>query len=186
MFLFQVLTNQSFEFLPLLNYLDLSRNRLASVQVNPDLGDFRGLQFLDLSSNLFTDLSAISLFVPSLVSVILCHNQLTHFSNMTFGKMPNLRVMKLQYNNISVLSSNAFANMSQLQELQLNRNRLRAIPANLFRDLRRLALNLEDNFLDELDENLFSKDKIDRLEYLNLDRNNFTVSILLAAATTLL
>ncbi|XP_066265995.1 leucine-rich repeat-containing protein 4C-like isoform X2 [Branchiostoma lanceolatum] len=101
-----------------LEYLNLSRNQLATIE-NDSFHDLVRLKVLDLSQNRFVS-------VPCL----------------EFRKLANLRILDLSRNPITLLSQNCFDYLDELEKLFLSDTKLGNVKAATFRHLGSL------NFLD--------------------------------------
>eukprot|EP00903_Cladosiphon_okamuranus_P021671 g19924.t1 len=131
--------------LPFLHDLDISHNRLTSIDSLRDLSHHRNLQDLDLSHNAVEVLEGLSALkclrtlkmnnnkirrieglggLP-LVELHLDHNYIEKAENVGFDKLPNLRVLRLGYNAIRNLSN--LKNCVSLATLDVRFNKVSAV-----------------------------------------------------------
>eukprot|EP00058_Branchiostoma_floridae_P015229 XP_002600717.1 hypothetical protein BRAFLDRAFT_83459 [Branchiostoma floridae] len=177
--------------------IDLSRNKISSVEVgafdwqadslyqlslnNNELetlpvGVFRNLSkfsFLDLDDNLISSLS-VGLFrgLPELLSISLNGNRIASLPVGIFADLPSLSEVKLARNKIKNIVNILPALPSELSSLDLKGNGLGNLRAAVFSGMPKLeSLELEANEMDSLPKNLFLG--LDKLSVLRLDHNMF-------------
>ncbi|XP_035689754.1 insulin-like growth factor-binding protein complex acid labile subunit [Branchiostoma floridae] len=176
--------------------IDLSRNKISSVEVGAfdwqadslyqlslnnneletlSVGVFRNLSkfsFLDLDDNSISSLS-VGLFrgLPKLVSISLNGNRISSLPVGIFADLP-LSELKLARNKIKNIDNILPALPSELSSLDLKGNGLGNLRAAVFSELPKLeSLKLEANEMDSLPKNLFLG--LDKLSVLRLDHNMF-------------
>lgn len=142
-----------------LEYLDVSRNRLQSVDVtgNPETHIrvfFNHLRFLDLSYNQLKSLPETFFYCMGSLEVLnVSHNCISSFSltnkrllqsvkvinlshnslqSLTFGEntLQSLEKLHLQGNNLAVLDPQIFQRLPSLNHLQLQQNNLKICPSD--------------------------------------------------------
>ncbi|XP_044204920.1 leucine-rich repeat neuronal protein 2-like [Thunnus albacares] len=118
----------------------------------PDLTD------LDLSQNRFSRVRTItqSSSLPSLLSLHLEENHLSHLPEASFFSLPALQELFLSHNNLHSVAPGAFTGLDSLLRLHINNNRLTTIDPRWFRALPRLeVLMLGGNPVEALPERGF-------------------------------
>ncbi|XP_055334952.1 chaoptin-like [Paramacrobiotus metropolitanus] len=172
----KVFNGFAFDMLTKLQHLDLSSNQLQSVHPKNPFEKFPSLKTVILSDNNLKEF-ALRDFVAnsSIVRLIMEHCHLLRLSIGTFDNMEHLRELRLNDNNIAEMQEGLFSSTPQLQIIDLQRNDISSLSENVFRQIRRLELlDLGYNKLESLKRNTFAKEKIDRLENLNLEGNRLT------------
>ncbi|XP_077458697.1 leucine-rich repeat neuronal protein 2 [Stigmatopora argus] len=138
--------------------LHLQGNNLSETDVVA-LGWLPNLTDLDLSQNYFNCVSVITqnLSLPSLLSLHLEENHLSHLPDASFSSLLALQELFLSHNNLCSIAPGAFAGLNSLLRLHLNNNRLTTIDPMWFGDLQNLEiLMLGGNPVDTLPEQGFS------------------------------
>ena len=131
--------------LPNLEYLDLSQNRLISIEEN-SFSDLKILKNLNLSGNkldLESDFDNISYFRNQLdlESLDLSFNQIKYLdSNLTFKNLISLKALNLSYNKLKSIDSFVFGYLNKLNELNLASNNLSLLKKNCFFNLINLKM----------------------------------------------
>ncbi|XP_057700927.1 leucine-rich repeat neuronal protein 2-like [Corythoichthys intestinalis] len=131
---------------------NLSEMDAVALRRLPNLTD------LDLSQN---DLGCVrvitqNLSLPSLLSLHLEENQLSHLPETSFSSLLALQELFLSHNNLRSIAPGAFAGLNALLRLHLNNNRLRNIDPRWFGDLQKLeVLMLGGNPVETLPEQGF-------------------------------
>lgn len=145
------------EFFIQLEYLDLARNRLSSVDFK-EFTKTTALKFLNTSHNSIVDLKDSSVITAlyssqstmptlssrdtelpdpeilrrltkiSITTFILDHNSIRTISNLTFIRWHRLQRLDLSYNAIDSIDSLSFAGLGKLEYLNLRGNRLKQVP----------------------------------------------------------
>lgn len=100
-----------------LQYLDLSNNKISSLSRNVDLSLFENIRVLDLSNNMITTIPKAG-----------------------FPNGRRLEVLNLSSNQIDILESNCFDDLTNLEELRLNKNKLSSFPKTLFKKMSKLRV----------------------------------------------
>lgn len=191
----ETLESGAFHSLVRLHTLDLSHNRLSSV--NPKWFLYiTGLKELVLSFNKFTHLDSSALsglrmlerldvshnFILSvhqntfnyvhntLTMLDLSHNHLGKIESDLFSEMVSLDMLDLSHNNLSNIPKDAFSDLYSLSKVELNSNKLTSLPEHSFYFLRSLEhLNLSSNSLAELQDGIFRS--APALKVLDLSNN---------------
>lgn len=113
---------------------------------------------LDLSQNRFSRVRTItqSSSLPSLLSLHLEENHLSHLPEASFFSLPALQELFLSHNNLHSVAPGAFTGLDSLLRLHINNNRLTTIDPRWFRALPRLeVLMLGGNPVEALPERGF-------------------------------
>lgn len=141
----------SFENLTMLEFIDLSRNRISLLKCS-DFANLKYLKKLYLYSNrisnlpvcIFKDLSNLEILkmgsnkilsighafendLPSLKELQVTYNKLSTLKKESFKGLSNLRTLDLGDNQISVIEELAFSGLLNLTDLLLSSNKLKAI-----------------------------------------------------------
>ncbi|AWP03059.1 putative leucine-rich repeat neuronal protein 2-like [Scophthalmus maximus] len=97
---------------------------------------------LDLSQNRFSRVRTItqSSSLPSLLSLHLEENHLSHLPESSFSSLPALQELFLSHNNLHSIAHGAFTGLDSLLRLHINNNRLTTIDPRWFRALPRLEV----------------------------------------------
>lgn len=113
---------------------------------------------LDLSQNRFSRVRTItqSSSLPSLLSLHLEENHLSHLPEASFSSLPALQELFLSHNNLHLIAPGAFIGLDSLLRLHINNNRLTTVDPRWFRALPRLeVLMLGGNPVEALPERGF-------------------------------
>ncbi|XP_049445039.1 leucine-rich repeat neuronal protein 2 [Epinephelus fuscoguttatus] len=113
---------------------------------------------LDLSQNRFSHVRTItqSSSLPSLLSLHLEENHLSHLPEASFSSLPALQELFLSHNNLHAIAPGAFTGLDSLLRLHINNNRLTTVDPRWFRALPRLeVLMLGGNPVEALPERGF-------------------------------
>ncbi|XP_071131840.1 insulin-like growth factor-binding protein complex acid labile subunit [Mytilus edulis] len=144
--------NETFHYLKLLVLLDLSFNRIFTM--NEDA--FEGLQ----------NLRSLYLSKNSRYPV----DENLSLPKNVFKYLVNLTVLDLSYNNIDSLHEETLNGLLNLQQLKLNNNLLKELPNDSFQYTPKLAiLDLSNNFLNNVTEGVFNG--LRNLHHLYLNGN---------------
>lgn len=110
------LSEQDFEGLSFINFIQLSNNELTSFE--PDLfNELSGLQHLDISSN-----------------------KLVEFPSKFFEKMNSLTFLNASRNELKKLEADLFPRRNSLDEIYFDRNSLDEIDPKIFRNLKKVKI----------------------------------------------
>ncbi|XP_024126877.1 leucine-rich repeat neuronal protein 2 [Oryzias melastigma] len=137
--------------------LRLQSNLLSALDTAA-LSGLSNLTDLDLSQNRFSHVRMLtqSSPLPSLLSLHLEENHLSHLHNASFLSLPALQELFLSHNNLHSISPGAFIGLDYLLRLHINNNRLTTVDPQWFRALPRLeVLMLGGNPVDALPEKGF-------------------------------
>ncbi|XP_055588501.1 chaoptin isoform X2 [Uranotaenia lowii] len=170
------LKNRCFTHLRGLKRLDLSENRIDSIEPNAfteighSLVSLRishglGQQMLQVPHEAFRQLTAVE-------ALDLSNNKLKSLNENSFHFMRNLVSVELHDNQIDVLQKGTFQGdiHNKLAMISLRYNNLKQIPSHSFVDLEELsALYLDDNRIESIDKRAFMN--LDNLKHLNLRGN---------------
>ncbi|XP_070703747.1 leucine-rich repeat neuronal protein 2 [Pempheris klunzingeri] len=113
---------------------------------------------LDLSQNRFSRVRTItqSSSLPSLLSLHLEENHLSHLPEASFSSLPKLQELFLSHNNLHSIAPGAFTGLDSLLRLHINNNRLTTVDPRWFRALPHLeVLMLGGNPVEALPERGF-------------------------------
>ncbi|KAG9471865.1 hypothetical protein GDO78_022448 [Eleutherodactylus coqui] len=141
----QSITEDVFTTMPMLKFVNLSRNCLESFQFG-DIAKLDSLEELDLSENLIQNMSLGTGSLPSLQVLHLQNNQLHTVESRTFQDLPSIATINLQSNNVDLCGMNLeaarqkpgthacifFYNIPTLQYLNLRQNMLETLPQFAF------------------------------------------------------
>ncbi|XP_077384823.1 leucine-rich repeat neuronal protein 2 [Festucalex cinctus] len=131
---------------------NLSEMEAAVLRGLPNLTD------LDLSQNHFGCVKAITqnLSLPSLLSLHLEENHLSHLPNASFSSLLALQELFLSHNNLYSIAPGAFTGLDSLLRLHINNNRLTTVNPRWFGALQNLeVLMLGGNPVETLPEQGF-------------------------------
>ncbi|XP_077430203.1 leucine-rich repeat neuronal protein 2-like [Vanacampus margaritifer] len=131
---------------------NLSEMDAAALHGLPNLTD------LDLSQNHFSCVKTITqnLSVPSLLSLHLEENHLSHLPEASFSSLLALQELFLSHNNLYSIAPGAFTGLDSLLRLHINNNRLTTVNPRWFEALQNLeVLMLGGNPVETLPEQGF-------------------------------
>ena len=167
--------------LPLLEFLNLSNNRLSSL---PEEFALRAssLRTLALNDNALTDLPWTIAGMRSLSSLHVAHNALVSSGLPTaLWALSALRTLDLSYNKLSELPS-GIGDLANLADLRLSGNALSGLPSELGRITSLEALYAADNLLASVPASLFL---LPKLQECVLDGNPLAALPLIADVSTM-
>ncbi|KAK7926017.1 hypothetical protein WMY93_008327 [Mugilogobius chulae] len=183
-----------------LEYLDVSRNQIQSVNVTgtysgqifflctclaqpPSLTKhhtcFHHLRYLDMSYNNFQSLPECLFYTMLSLEVLnISNNCITSFS-LSRDLLPKVRILNLSENSLQTFQITQ-KSLPSLEELYLNGNTLTTLDFNTFQSLPSLRLlHLQQNDLQMCPQNILddfgsciSFESVSHLEYLDLSENN--------------
>ncbi|XP_028260735.1 leucine-rich repeat neuronal protein 2-like [Parambassis ranga] len=134
------------------------QSNLLSVLDTAVLHGLPNLTDLDLSQNRFSRVRTITQRspLPSLLSLHLEENHLSHLPHSSFSSLPTLQELFLSHNNLHSIAPGAFTGLDSLLRLHINNNRLTNVDPRWFRALPRLeVLMLGGNPVEALPERGF-------------------------------
>lgn len=137
--------------------LRLQSNLLSDLDTTA-LHRLPNLTDLDLSQNRFSRVRPItqSSPLPSLLSLHLEENHLSHLPEASFSSLPALQELFLSHNNLHSIAPGAFTGLDSLLRLHINNNRLTTVDPRWFSTLPRLeVLMLGGNPVEALPERGF-------------------------------
>ncbi len=154
--------------------MDLSTRGISALSAD-DFDDVTGLQTLNLSSNVLTDLpTGVFSNLTNLRILDLSLNSLTTLTAVTFNNLRRLETLNLSSNQMTNLPADVFSDLTNLRTLNLSSNSLTTLTAATFKNLRRLeTLNLSSNQMSGLPADIFSN--LTNLRTLNLSFNSLTI-----------
>jgi insulin-like growth factor-binding protein complex acid labile subunit len=168
-------------FLPNLEYLDLSQNRLISIK-NESFLNMNQLKHLNLSYNkldLESEFNNISYFHgQSLLETLdLSFNEIKYLnSNLTFQYLNSLKYLNLSNNRLNSLNAYRFRFLYNLSDLNLASNNISFLNESSFINLVNLKiLKMTSNQINSTDFLQLNKNDLYNLEYLELEENNITL-----------
>jgi Leucine-rich repeat (LRR) protein len=168
-------------FLPNLEYLDLSQNRLISIK-NESFLNMDKLKHLNLSNNkldLESEFNNVSYFHgKSLLETLdLSFNEIKYLdSNLTFQYLNSLKYLNLSNNKLNSLNAYVFGFLYNLSDLHLASNNISFINGRCFFNLRNLKkLILNNNQINSIDFLQLNKNDLYNLEYLDLEENKIAL-----------
>ncbi|XP_049766208.1 lutropin-choriogonadotropic hormone receptor-like [Schistocerca cancellata] len=111
---------------PRLRSLDVRSNKLTRI---PDLSGCKDLRVLDLSSNRIASLEGQPFLGLSLLhDLLLAHNSIHRLPKDAFEGLPRLQVLDLEDNRITDIHPEAFLPFTQLEDLNLGENTFPVLP----------------------------------------------------------
>lgn len=134
------------------------QSNLLSVLDTAVLHGLPNLTDLDLSQNRFSRVRTITQgsSLPSLLSLHLEENHLSHLPDDSFSSLPGLQELFLSHNNLHSIAPGAFTGLDSLLRLHINNNRLTTVDPQWFRALPNLeVLMLGGNPVEALPEQGF-------------------------------
>ncbi|KAK2726825.1 chaoptin-like [Artemia franciscana] len=151
----------------------LKRNQL--IEVKKDLLDsFPNMQEMDISENHIEKMPYdFSRSLPFLSHIDLSRNRIKSIDSLQFSGMFRLRCIDLSFNQIKDISADAFQNSTQLHFINLGHNMIEDLKVETFQGIAKLNLNLESNKLSTLSHLIFERNKVQKLQSLNLASNQF-------------
>lgn len=180
------LAAKTFQNLKFLQFFDLSRNTIQTINVHA----FEGLNSLRrlLLNNNYIGIIQSNTFgrLKKLDSLDLSGNSLKTFSGDLFGTTPKkLRKLFLKANHLENIEPHTFETIPNVDFLVLTDNAISALDENLLLPLQNLKkLHINHNLLDELSLKLFRT--TERLQELYIDHNRFTYFPFAAASSELM
>lgn len=155
---------------PLLEVLDLSKNRFETVPLLLFENSGSRMKQLVLSSNRISLLSA-NLFrnFSHLQTLDLGNNRISEISNSCFNGLTELQQLQLSRNSIYHVGFDIFNSLIQLLELDLSSNMLLEVPVAIGRLFKLKMLNLSGNQISKTYKFLFNK--LPHLHSLDLSYN---------------
>ena len=148
--------------LPNILRLELSGNRISSLEFFNNEETFTNLQYLDLSKNIIRNLTAIK--VPKLIYLNLSNNEILNTDQ--FLGHPNLKIFELRGNKIANIAG--LKAMPKLEELYLSENNIAFF--DTLEDLALLKrLHLRKNNISVIEEDRVPE--LPELVYLNIREN---------------
>lgn len=111
--------------------------------------DFRNIQMKYLPNG-------FGVVFPKLIRFEVLHAQLKSINRMNFGRMKNLKVLRVPFNDLQRLSEDTFHDLPNLEEIDLMSNSLHALPSKLLANLTRLkSFDARHNEIDFLAKDFF-------------------------------
>lgn len=149
---------------PYLLKVELTSNRISSLEIFNSPHTFQYLQTLDISKNLITLLTPIEL--PKLTHLKLMNNQISSAS--AFKGHPSLKVLELRANKLASLEG--ISDMPELEELYLAENSINSLCGlNKLPKLRKI--HMRKNTISALEKEKLPD--LHGLAYLNIRENEF-------------
>ncbi|XP_015118099.1 toll-like receptor 7 [Diachasma alloeum] len=178
---------------PEIHHLDLSNNRIASLQ--HEVGLYNNLESLDLSSNIIHTLGYENFqWLENLITLNVSNNAVRNITKKSLKGLISLRNLDLSNNNITDLEEQSFHSTNKLEYLNLSGNSLMSLPKGLLNNLPSIIildlsrnsllempssnllltptlvnLNLATNFIETIPPDSLST--LTSLKYLNLANN---------------
>lgn len=148
--------------LPNLLRLELSNNKITTLDFFNNEETYLNLQYLDLSRNMIRNLTSIKL--PKLIHLILSNNEIINTDS--FLGHPNLKILELRANKIANISG--IKSMPKLEELYLSENSISTLDSlEEMTSLKKIHLR-KNNFVTFDEEKL---PELPELVYINLRDN---------------
>lgn len=160
---------RAFENLTNLNLLALNDNLLNEIPVG--LGKLRKLQYLDLGKNRITSVQNVSFEgLEILTGINLSENLITNISRDAFITLSSVQEINLEANKIKHVDQSAFSSNPTIIAIRLNNNQLEDI-SGVFTSLPALEwLNVSDNYIKSFDYSHLPKS----LRWLDMHKNHIT------------
>ncbi|XP_063973494.1 leucine-rich repeats and immunoglobulin-like domains protein 3 [Diachasmimorpha longicaudata] len=135
---------------PEIHHLDLSNNRIASLQ--HEVGLYNNLVSLDLSSNIIHTLGYENFqWLENLITLNVSNNAVRNITKKSLKGLISLRNLDLSNNNITDLEEQSFHSTNKLEYLNLSGNSLMSLPEGLLNNLPSIIiLDLSRNSLLEM------------------------------------
>ncbi|XP_027009246.2 toll-like receptor 22 [Tachysurus fulvidraco] len=131
--------NNLFRNLPMLEFIDLSRNQISTLTCS-DFANLTRLNSLYLFSNRISKLpSCVFKDLNNLEILRLGTNKLLTIGGVFKNNLPFLKVLELEFNKLSIIYNETFRGLSGLQTLRLGDNQISKIEAEAFFGLRNLT-----------------------------------------------
>lgn len=157
-----------------LSFLDLSFNQIQMIESIAKAGVTR-LETLIISHNIITTINDTTFKNFSLLKILdLSFNHLTSIGPI-FDSIPRLKHLSMAHNNLTSLRFTVFTHLRLLESLDVSNNRLTRIyieaKSPVFQYLQRI--NMESNFITNVELSSQLSSTIPNLRYLNLLDNKF-------------
>lgn len=154
--------------------LDLSRNKIRSINSSELTSSASYLRHLNLCQNLIKELSVDSLqTLVSLQELDVSENVIYAIHVNSFDALEALTVLNLSGNQLDQLKHEWFQGLSNLTVLDLSHNKIQALNNVVFWSLHHLVnLRLDYNSISSV--GLLSMKGLDSLRYLNVSHNRIT------------
>jgi Leucine rich repeat len=151
------LGQKRFEGLNMLKELNVTKNKLQSLNGNEFSEDLHSLEVLNLKSNQISEIPSNEFtYLLSLKKVYLDENDLKTIDKKLFVNNVNLQIVSLSACYIDQLHFKTFSTLSMLQEINLSLNRLVSLDSELFRNnVNLITIDLSYNNLQEIESNIF-------------------------------
>ncbi|BES90893.1 IGc2 [Nesidiocoris tenuis] len=131
------------------------------------------LQFLDLSFNVLTVLNSSTLLKHVPLQTLNLNNNLVRQIEGNFSMLRDLVDLKLSHNELAYLKKESFRTFTSLKKLDINKNKLTAIGGLTFKGSDKLKiLRLRQNAISKLEDGAFWG--LQNLQILRLDHNDVT------------
>jgi insulin-like growth factor-binding protein complex acid labile subunit len=186
-------SNRTFQYLNSLKYLDLSNNRLNSLDAFI-FGFLYNLSDLHLASNNISFLNGRCFFkLRNLKKLILKNNQINSIDFLQLNKndLNNLEYLELEENKITLINETLFQSFVYLFHLNLNSNPIQSIYENTFKSLKLLKTlrvsntkidslflnsNLKELDLSFLNASISNIEQLTNIEWINLANSKVNCS----------
>jgi insulin-like growth factor-binding protein complex acid labile subunit len=195
-------SNRTFQYLNSLKYLNLSNNRLNSLDAFI-FGFLYNLSDLHLASNNISFLNGRCFFnLRNLKKLILKNNQINSIDFLQLNKndLYNLDYLELEENNITLIHETLFQSFVYLFHLNLNSNPIKSIFENTFKSLKLLKTlrvsntkidslflnsNLQELDLSYLNVSISGIEQLTKIEWINLANSkvNCSFGLFLSSST---
>ncbi|XP_026794334.2 toll-like receptor 22 [Pangasianodon hypophthalmus] len=124
--------NNSFLNLPMLEFIDLSRNRINKLTCS-DFANLTQLNTLYLYSNKISTIPSCAFKDLNNLEILrLGSNKLLKIGTVFENALPSLKVLQVTFNKLSTLSKESFKGLSNLRTLDLGDNQISEIEAKTF------------------------------------------------------
>lgn len=164
----------SFQYFQQLEFLDLSRNLISTLNSDAFSGLESTLISLDLSQNRISNLVGPPLTLMSLEVLDLSDNQLTELARNTFSLLPALQSLNLSRNtHLSNIPVVLLQKLNDLRVIDLSYSGVKSIPLEFFAKSNALReIYLSHNSISEISEGTFSN--MPNITVIDLSYNNIT------------
>lgn len=136
-----------FAAMPVLTYVNLSRNSRLSLRAKTEFVQSATLRRIDLTQ---CNMNAVELVgFPNLTTAILKGNLISELTWESFEFNDNLENIDLSFNSITHITSTTFRRMAHLKNIDFSFNMIRKVEADTFRENNYLtSINLSRNYID--------------------------------------
>ena len=129
--------NSLFKKLSILEFLDLTDNKIRTINLNAFTG-LNNLITLKLSQNNIFKIEKNSFSLFSLLNLELKNNSIERIESFSFTNTKNLKTLDLSMNKLTIIQANVFNDMTELVHLNLKYNEITNVEKNSLNGLKKL------------------------------------------------